>query len=165
MKFVDERDRMGQVDRFRPSGSSSPFSIEATFVLGNSELEVSLLNSDTRDSNPRVKFEFSIIVATFRRGALYLSDSALQSNCIRESLAASQTCIASYGWTRDWSTCFHAPIDSRNSTDDGVRLLARFKYWSGGDVHCLALLRSWDSTSAILRLDVNCEDSMDILSD
>ena len=132
----EDRERTGHEDRFRLSGSSSPFSIEATVVLENRQSSPPLLSSDMRASSPRVRFAFSVIVAIRRRGALYRSASAFQSNWIRESFAPSQTCISSYGWTRFWSTCFHAPMSSRNSTEDGVRLLARLEYPSSGGLHC-----------------------------
>ena len=92
---VDDNDRTGHKDKFRPSGLSWPLSIEATVVLENRQLSLPLLSSDMRASSPRVKFEFSVMVATLRRGALYRSASACQSNWMRASFAPSQTCISS----------------------------------------------------------------------
>ena len=77
---AEDIERTGHVDKFKPSGSSSPFSIEATVVLENTELSRPLLSSDMRVRSPRARFGFSVMVATPRRGALYRSASAFQSN-------------------------------------------------------------------------------------
>jgi hypothetical protein len=73
-------------------------------------------------------------------------------------LAASQTCISSYACTRVWSTWLQEPVDSRNETDDSVKLLARFEYLSSGEVQARSLLRSWVSIKAVLRWDVTGDD-------
>lgn len=88
-------ERIGQEERLNPLGSSCPCSILDTLVLDSNEL--SAPSSDIRSSKPLVRLRFSVMVATVRGGALYLVASALQSKCREASLAASQTCISSYG--------------------------------------------------------------------
>ncbi|KAG9796011.1 hypothetical protein KCU88_g348, partial [Aureobasidium melanogenum] len=122
--------------------SSLPIVIFATLVFDNKDDSAS--SSKIRSSKPLVKLAFSTMVATVCGGALYRRASARQSNWMAASLAASQTCISSYGWIRVWSTCRHDPVCWRNETDDGVRLLAR----------------SWVSINAVLRWDVIGDDSV-----
>lgn len=87
------RFRTGQVERFNPSGSSSPFLIDETLVL--EKREDSAPSSAIRSRSPRARLAFSVIVATVCGGALYRCVSACQSNWMTASLAASQTCISS----------------------------------------------------------------------
>ena len=70
VELQDESETTGQDDRLKPSGSSSPFSIEETVVLEKRGVGPSRPSSDIRVSSPRVRFEFSVMVAILRRGAL-----------------------------------------------------------------------------------------------
>ncbi len=65
---------------------------------------------------------------------------------------------------RVWSTCAQEPVVSRNETDEGVKLLARFENWCSGEGHCRSLERSWISISAVFRCDVTGEDSGGLVS-
>lgn len=73
-----DRDSVGQVERFKPSGSSLPFSIAETLVFENNEDSPS--SSAMRPRSPLVRLAFSTMVATVCGGALYCRASRFQSN-------------------------------------------------------------------------------------
>lgn len=169
MCSLDDNVTTGQEDRFRPSGSSKPFSIEETVELNINVPFLSLFCSfeaifstcSIWDSKPLLKLEFSVMVATVRKGLLYLCASELQSKRIFESFEPSQTCISLYACTRDRSTFFQAPTVSRKDTEEGVKLLARFEYWSDPGSQAKTLESGCDSISAVLRCSVTGDDSED----
>ena len=168
---LEERERMGQEERLGPFGWSSwPWVMDETVVL-NIRLDglgscccpalvgLALSSSMILDKRPLLRFAFSVMVATVRRGLLYFSASELQSKRILDPLAPSHTCISLYGWTRDCATCCQAPMPSRNAIEEGVRLLARFEYSPAFGFQSNRLERGCDSTSAILRCLVIGDDS------
>lgn len=163
---LDDSETTGQDDRFRPPRSSRPFSIDETVEL-NIRLRPAVLSSPgsfssasiTRDNRPLLKFAFSVMVATVRNGLLYLCASELQSNRILDPLEPSQTCISLYACTRDCSTSFQAPIESRKEIEAGVKLLARFEYSSDFGAQARTLDSGCDSINAILRSLVTGDDS------
>lgn len=92
--------------------------MSATDVLSKRDM---VDRSSRRVTRARVRFWFSVIEAMG-------GSDVKASNDIRElEKRPSHTRICRYGWTRDFSTCGHAPILERKERDEGVRELARLE--------------------------------------
>ncbi len=75
--------------------------------------------SSRRVTRARERFWFSVIQAMG-------GSEVKESKDIREfEERPSHTLIWRYGWTREISTCGHAPILDRKESEEGVRELAR----------------------------------------
>ena len=92
-----------------------PSAMSATDVLSKRDMADRLSRRVTR---ARVRFWFSVIKAM----------SGFESKDIHEfEERPSHTRICRYAWTRELSTCGHAPIWERKERDEGVRELARLE--------------------------------------
>ena len=78
-------------------------------------------SSSRRVRRARERFWFSVIEA--------MGGSEIRASKDTRELEErpSHTRICRYGWTRDVSTCGHAPIWERNDREEGVRELARLE--------------------------------------